>query len=457
MRLSARTIRASGQLAARAGLARQLRLPLRHLLLYAFPLASGDPWRGNYRPLTASRFDTFIETAVGVGPVAAGLALLGAADRRRRRLFGFAAAVAIAAGSVVYFPPVRRLAESAPLLSAGLLERVKVLVVFGLAIAAAIGAERVSEILEDRRGIFGRAAAALPFLVGLPLLAIAARVYPAVPPEEAVFRGTPGIRALERETAPGPSRILATGWTLYPDLAGPFGLEDVRGHLFFERGYRELLSAADPGIYGRTGTLLISDRRTLDPASPVLDLLGVSAVASAPGERPPFGLAKVYDGPDLAVYRRPAAFPRFFAVQRIRSGGIEDAVRASREILRTTAFVAPADASRLRAIDPAAAPPAVAVEARAANSFRLRVAGASSTLLVSSQKLFPPYWTARIDGKAAPPIRVDGLFFGVPVPPGNHVVEGRFRIPRSETALSAAAAVVLAVLGASALRRGARA
>ena len=455
-RLSARTIRASGQVPARAGLAREMRLPLRHALLYAFPLAFGDPLRGDYRPLTASRFDTFLETAVGVGPVAIGLALLGAASRRHRRLWVYGAALAAGTAAVLYVPSIRGAFETLPVLSAGLLERVKILAVFGLAIAAAAGADVAGRALENRPRL-GRAAKILPFLVGVPLILVAARIYPAVLPRDAAFTETPGLRALARERGAGPSRFLATGWTLYPDLGQAFGLEDVRGHLFFEKSYRRLLSAADPGIYGRTGTLLISDPRTLDPASPILDLLGVSAIAAAPGTAEPAGgaLRETYGGPDLAVFRRPTAFPRFFLATKWQPGGIDAVARASRDALRETAFVDPEDAVLVPpGIVPRGPEGSVVVEAYGDDSFGLRVRTASPALLVSSQKLFPPYWTARLDGVAAAPLRVDGLFFGLPVPAGDHVVEGRFRIPAGEVAVSALAALAVAAMAAtSALAR----
>jgi len=457
-RLSARTIGASGQVSARAGLAREVRLPLRHLVLYAFPLAAGDPLRDDYRPLTGSRFDTFVETAVGVGPAAIGLALLGGTEPRHRKLYAYAAAIALMAGAIVYAGPVRRVAEDLPLLSAGLLERMKVLVVFGVGIAAAVGAERISERLESGGAARRTAARSLPFVVGLPLIGVAARLYPAVPRAEAVFRETPGIRALERERSAGPSRFLATGWTLYPDLAQPFALEDVRGHLWFEKDYRRLLSAADPGIYGRTGTLLVSAARTLDPASPVLDLLGVSAIAVPAGAPPVAGLPRAYAGGDLDVFRRPSAFPRFFAVRRSLPGGIDEVLRASRETLRTTAFVAAADLPSLRPEAPGNGPaPEVVIESDRPDSFRVRVRGESPTLLASSHKLFPPYWTARVDGRAVSPVPVDGMFFGAKVPAGSHLVEGIFRIPRSEVGVSAAAALALLVLGASSLAAGGKA
>jgi len=449
--VSARAIRETGQVEARAGLARTFELPVQHLLLYAFPLAAGDPLRDDYRPLTASPHDNFMETAVGVGPVALALALVGAAGRRNRRLYGWAMGLALGTAAALYVPPVRRLFEDLPLLSAGLFERIKILAVLGIAVSAAVGADVVAEIDVRRSG--RRMAPLLPFLIGLPLLAVAARFYPAVLPKHAVFAATPGLRALARRGETAPARMLATGWTLYPDLASAEGLEDVRGHLFFERDYRRLLAAADPGIYGRTGTLLVSEPATLAPLSPVLDLLNVATIAAPPGFAfAPAALEKIYDGPDLTLFRRPSPLPRYFLAERWERGGVESVARASRETLATTAFV-DGDVPP-RSLAERSEPSRVIMEESTSASFRLRLRAGAPEFLVTSQKLFPPYWTARIDGRSVSPVRVDGLFFGLPIPRGEHIVEGAFRLPRRELAVSAVAALLLLAGAAVSIARG---
>lgn len=455
--VSVRSIRASGQREARAGLSRELELPWKHLVLYALPLAAGDTLRDDYRPLTASRYDNYMETAVGVGPVAVALALLGAAARRHRRSYFYGASLAVGTGAILYVPALRRIFESLPVLSGELFERIKILAIMGLAISAAVGAEVLADAarasLSRARGV----AAILPFLVGLPLVAIAARFYPAVRPPDAKFTSTPGLWRLARESAGEPSRFLGTGWTLYPDLGSAFGLEDVRGHLFFEEDYRRLLASADPGIYGRTGTLLISDPATLRPLSPILDLLNVSTIAAAPGSRFPIPESdKIYDGPDIVLFRRPSVLPRFFLAERWQPGGTAAVALASRAMLSTTAFVEAGEAKGLDALPRTADRRGLrlTVEARGNASFRLRLHAPDRAVLVTSEKLFPPYWVAKIDGADAAPIRVNGLFFGLPIPAGDHVVEGNFRIPPSEVAVSAlAAGTILALLLASRFSR----
>jgi len=114
----------------------------------------------------------------------------------------------------------------------------------------------------------------------VPLLLLAARNYPAVPPSEAVFRPTPGIERLEKSESLAPARFLGTGWTFMPNISEAFRVEDVRSHLMHEAAYVDLLRASDPNVYGSFGTFLIFGPRSFDPGSPVLDLLNVTRIAA---------------------------------------------------------------------------------------------------------------------------------------------------------------------------------
>jgi hypothetical protein len=450
--VSARLLRESGAPESRRGFSATFHLPISQLALYADPLARGDTLADDYRPFGSSREDNYMETAAGVGPVALLLALAGAAGRKRR-LYAFAATLALGAFLLVYVPgPIRRAAESAPLVSAGLLERAKILIVLAIAVASAVGAEAVEQAVRSRAAR-GALRSILPAAVALPLLIVAARFYPAVAPQEAVFRKTPGLEALQTRQSREGGRFAGTGWTIYPDLSEAYGLEDIRGHLFFESGYRRLLQAADPGVGCRTGSLLIFDRTDLRIGAPVLDLLDARTIAAPPGTRLPLPI--VYSGPDLALYARPTALPRFFLAGSAAAGGVDEVRRASRMQLETTAFVESGTLSSLRGLAPAGTPAdgRIFLESLRAESFRLRVETKAAAVLGSSQKLFPPYWRARVDGDRVKPIRFDGLFFGVPISPGRHVVEGRFRLPAFERVVSLLSAAVLAAVAVAALRR----
>jgi len=262
-----------------------------------------------------------------------------------------------------------------------------------------------------------------------------------------------------------------------PDLAETLGLEDLRGHLLHEASYRTLLRAADPIVYGSTGTLLIFHGESLDAASPVLDLLGAASIASPPGVArpdsreamladagypltpgPPPNRApaappeRVYSGPDMTIFARPAPFPRFFAVSRVTAGDAASAASASRETLRTTAFAPPADAPAMDAVARASRPAETTVRMVRDEDERFEavVAAPAPAVIASSQKRFEPYWKTSIDGKEAASFPCDGPFLGIAVPAGVHRIEGRFRFPRAEVAASAAAALLLAALALAA-------
>jgi hypothetical protein len=85
----------------------------------------------------------------------------------------------------------------------------------------------------------------------------------------------------------------------------------------------------------------------------------------------------------------------------------------------------------------------VAISALAPERFLVAIQGDAPTLLVTTQKRFPPYWRAFLDGREVEAFTADGLFLGVDVPAGRHTVEGRFVIPRIELLISALGGLAL--------------
>ena len=178
------------------------------------------------------------------------------------------------------------------------------------------------------------------------------------------------------------------------------------------------------------------------------------------GERSRAPLPLAYSGPDMALFSRPEAFARFFPVSRVREGGAAEAATASREELATTAFVPSGDFAPLRnALSGSRSEDTrVRIVEYRAEKFALSVDARTPVFLASSEKLFDPYWRGFLDGRPAPVASSDGLFFGMLVPAGKHLVEGRFQIPRREIALSAigAAALLSLTLAAGILLRSRR-
>jgi hypothetical protein len=481
---TARFLRASGYPELRRGMGASFALPLRHLILYPLPGYVGTPRRDNYSGVGWIIGDNYVETSAGVGVAAAGLAAVGLATIRGRRRFEarFAAILGAAIALPLYAGgPLLSAVGGLPLLNISLFARSKILIDFALAILAACGVESLERLAENapaRR----MALQSTPFLIAVPLAFLALDFYPECRPADAVFEDTPGIVRL-REAAKRGERFAAAGWTLIPNVSEALRIDDVRGHFLLDAGYRRLLGAADPDAYGMWGTYLVFDPLTLDPAAPVLDLLGVRWLAAPPGSASPIGaeverrdaapfaplasveatagrpvpasapsLRRVYDGPDLTLFERPVALPRFFAVAGARPGGVEEVRLASRETLARSVFVSAADAARLGPGAPARAPARVTIAALSPERFRVEVDGAAPTLLVGSQKRFPPYWRTLVDGREVPSFTADGIFLGVEVPAGRHTVEGRFRIPRAELAISLCGVLALIAVTARAAR-----
>ncbi len=465
---TSRFLEASGYGELRRGMGGAHALPLRHLRLYFLPDYQGTPRRNDYRGVGWIPGDNYIETAAGVGVAAGALAFLGLPALRRRGEALFAAVLGIGIALPLYGGgAILSAVGGLPLWDISLFARSKILILLAAAILAACGAEAL-ERLAAQDALRRLATSTLPFLVAVPLAFLALDFYPVCRPRDAVFRDTPGIQFLRQATRDG-GRFAAAGWTLIPNVAEALGLEDVRGHFLLDLPYRLLIEAASPGAFGQYGTYLVFSPRALRTDSPVLDLLGVRCLAAPPGATSPVGpevetrdaapfestaaspppravpaLDRVYAGPDLTIFERPAAMPRFFFVARTLPGGIREVGAADRETLARAAFVSAEDHRRLAAGAPErVASGAIRIDRLEPESFALETDSPGPTLLVSSQKRFLPYWRTSLDGREARSFNADGLFIGLEVPAGRHRIEGRFVIPRAELAVSLAGLVAL--------------
>jgi hypothetical protein len=477
--LSVRFLRDSGYGALREGMGREFSLPLRHLRLYFLPEYQGTVRRDDYRGVGWIPGDNYVETAVGVGLLAGGLAAVGLARLKQRGLALYAALLAAAVALPLYAggAPLR-LVGSLPLLENALFARSKILILLAVAILAACGAEGLEAMASDHP--VRRSALRLsPLAIAVPLAFLALDFHPIAAPDDAVFRETPGIARLRRVDPSAPGRFAAAGWTLLPNVSEVFGLEDVRGHFLHDAAYRRFASAADPYAFGHYGTYLLLHPASFDPSSPVLDFLNVTALAAPPGAERPTGVSvegrdaapmplppggrpsdastspfpRVYAGQDLTIFERPSALPRFFLVARALPGGVEEARVADRATLASAVFVPPAVARRLAGAEAdRGASGFVRVLAFEPERFLLEVASERPTLLVSSQKRFPPYWRTFLDGRPVASFEANGPFLGLELPAGRHRVEGRFAIPPPEIAVSAGGFALLLAAMIAALR-----
>jgi hypothetical protein len=176
-----------------------------------------------------------------------------------------------------------------------------------------------------------------------------------------------------RFVAGKPGRVAATGYTLRPNAAIVYGLDDLRGDdtlrsRAFGRVYDSL---AEPSPF------YFRPVRNWD--SPWLDRLSVRWVIAPPASPPAEGgWALRYDGPDARVFERPSALP----VVRWEKGG---------------------------------AP--VTIARRVAGAWDLEWASPGSGRLVIAES-WDPGWRASLNGRSVRIEQKDGLMMAVTVPPG---------------------------------------
>jgi hypothetical protein len=253
---------------------------------------------------------------------------------------------------------------------------------------------------------------------------------PAIDRDYADQPATGAIRLLERHPEsrfvsmePVPQNVIPMNFRLY----------EARGYDFpiirrYDTFWRSQLSPESPSLARGLVDVALSLRNITPGALRALRTLGVAHVMQDPAQ-PPLrarGLRLVYDGADARVYRVVGALPRAFVVpvQRVVSGG--DAALA--------AVTAPGFDGRRVAVTEGRVG-GVPVSGSGVGSVgrvvryepeRVVVRASGPGLLVLSDNWFPG-WRASVDGRDVPVERVDYLFRGVRLGPGEHTVEFRYR------------------------------
>jgi hypothetical protein len=266
-----------------------------------------------------------------------------------------------------------------------------------------------------------------------------------------------------RAESPTTERVAAT---IDPDVAPRWGpVPDAPGGI--DRvafAFAEPLRAV-PDVPRATGAKEIPTVGGYDPLAPgpYLDVVGVDyrgavdlpALALAPGSHVADLLRVTWVvGDDLVGRPREASLPEAFLVGEAVPSSRGGAVAAARGDVpldpAATALVEGCDRC-LRADEPGPAGSAGPVR-WGASSATVPVVAERDAVLVLSQA-WAPGWTATVDGAPAPVVRVDGVVQGVPVPPGDHVVELRHVPPGLLTGAAVSALTLLALLALSARSR----
>lgn len=297
--------------------------------------------------------------------------------------------------------------------------------------AIALASAAALELTRRRRAW---AVPVLVVVVGADLLAFGHGFNPGIPAAWTYPR-TPALEELRRVAGDG--RVLVLDWGMPPDLATYYGLDDVIGYDAIGRarleGLMTLAGPFQPGpLHFRLG---LFDRYD----SPVIDLLGVRAVASTRNLQSP-GLRLVHRIGRTNIYQNIRAFARAFVPSEVVL--VRDLEQAHETALRThpdptaTALVEAPPATDLRA-----GAGTVGWRRLEPGSIELNAAMGRPGIVVVSEA-YDPGWHAEVDGRPGPVYPCDLALMAIPVPGGSHRVTLHYR-PRLWPL-----AVVLSSLGA---------
>jgi Bacterial membrane protein YfhO len=244
---------------------------------------------------------------------------------------------------------------------------------------------------------------------------------------------TPGLELLQRAA---PARFVSTGDIPQNAIPMNFALFEARGYDLpverrFDRLWRTQLS---PEFPSQVGEFLVNIPLSLPALTPdrlpALRLMGVTHVLQPPTD-PPLdvpGLELVHPGPDVRVYALAGAHPRAMVVGAQTVAGSEDEAFAAVTAPGFDPQRAAVTEEPVPGLPRGGAEPAGSARIVRTEPDRLVVDAAVERpgLLVVTDAWYPG-WTATVDGRQADVERVDYVFRGVRVEPGEHRVELEFR------------------------------
>ncbi len=236
---------------------------------------------------------------------------------------------------------------------------------------------------------------------------------------------------------------LAVSWGMVYDIQTINGFNSLQ-----PRRYTDYLFGPDvPDVsYG-----YLASPRLLQPDNPVLSSLNVKYLIVPTTDFPPLGsnFQEVFSNHYVRIYQNTAVYPRAFFADRVQlmsdTQSILNAVTAPGFDGRQVSIVEAIGLPEL--VQSSGEPAQVKITSYEANQIELITVTSEPRFLVLSEMYFSG-WHAYVDGEETPLYRTNYLFRGVIVPPGQHVVEFRYR-PWSAiigTVVSIVALIVVVVL-----------
>lgn len=281
------------------------------------------------------------------------------------------------------------------------------------------------------------------------------------PPVRVSFDVNSDAVAAIRARPPNPFRVAGFGNNLFPGYGGQLGLEGFNGpDALVSRYYHEISQPTlDPGLTWRASI----HKADLARLKPLYDFFNIGYYVAAPGDLGEVPGLDLEAHLDLNLYKSRAVWPRAYFTNHVITyrSATELAERILAESPRPFAAVdegaVVSDAVIRRLVD--SAEPTTVVPAEryrlTSNSTSFSVIAAGKGLIVLSEAYSEGDFSATVNGKRAPLLRVNHAFKGIVVDgPGIYKVRIWYW-PRYLTESCVASAVGVVLLGALCLRSGA--
>jgi hypothetical protein len=312
------------------------------------------------------------------------------------------------------FAAARRVALTAALRAAGLV------LAAATAVAAMVWVQRRGGSRADRAP--HALAAVLCLVVGLDMVTFA-HGWNIQAPREGLFPDGPGMSELAAYSED--HRTAGADGAGHANVNLVYGIADLRAHAFLTARQREVLRGMEAAFSSPTRWELRSEESA--QWEPWLSASAVAAVLVPADAGPPPPGWSVEDLGPVGLWRNPHAREIVTAVPRGEL--VQDGAMAELDA------TAPAALDRIVRVEPPE--PVTLPEGRTAEVLGWETAGSRTTARVTSDggavvvvaDAAVPGWQATISGEPAPVVTADHLFLGVVVPPGEHVVELRYRAP----------------------------
>lgn len=363
------------------------------------------------------------------------LAVLGASELAEQRGMTLALGAAVAASLLIVIISLRRQPEISRLAMPADYFRNRILLqTVPLLLAAVVW-------LPLRRRRFPRGLAlASPLLLLLTQRALEAKDFYPTYPSSAFY---PPLRSVERVPRNAPQRMAAVGWTLVPNTAALYELEDVRGYEAMT--FRPLFETFPLWCVHQP----VSFNRVDDPTRPFLAFLNVRYVFAPSGFPPPAGWTVLHRGEEGLLLENPSALPRAF-VPRFHRAEPD----ASHRLRLLTSIQ---DFARYGIVAESSSPAAPSPSWVSNGQASVRISSylpervtfeiqAHEPALVGTSVTAWSGWKLAIDGFPVKPLLYNHAFVGFRVPAGRHTAVLRYWPDGFTTGLAVSGLTAIACL-----------